>query len=271
MASERKPMMAANWKLNKLVREAEDYVAKLLPRAADHTDEVDVAVFAPYTSLPTVGRMTEKSAVIAGAQNLYFEDSGAYTGEVSAAMIKDVGAEAVIVGHSERREIFGETDETVARKAARALEAGLMPVVCVGETKEERDGDGMWEKVSGQVRAVMEALDSPSGDSIVFAYEPIWAIGTGETASPEDAQEAIGRIRGLLGELGGDEFAGSVRILYGGSIKPDNAADIMAQEDVDGGLVGGASLEADSFVELIAAAHGSVTGDGDDSRERVVE
>ncbi len=271
MAAQRKPMMAANWKMNKLVREAEDYAAKLLPRVADSTDEVDVAVFAPFTSLPTVGRMTEDSAVMAGAQNLYFEDSGAYTGEVSAPMIKDVGAEAVIVGHSERREIFGETDETVARKAAKALEAGLIPVVCVGETKEERDAGGMWEKVCGQVRAVMDGLDSPSGDSVVFAYEPIWAIGTGETASPEDAQEAIGQIRGLLGELGGEEFAHSVRILYGGSIKPSNAADIMAQDDVDGGLVGGASLEADSFAELVEAARQSVAQNEDDAQERVVE
>lgn len=271
MASERKPMMAANWKMNKLVREAEDYVAKLLPRVADHTDGVDVAVFAPFTALPTVGRMTEDSAVIAGSQNLYFEDSGAYTGEVSAPMIKDVGAGAVIVGHSERREVFGETDETVARKAAKALSAGLVPVVCVGETKEERDAGGMWDKVSGQIRAVMEALDGPSGDAIVFAYEPIWAIGTGETASPEDAQDAIGQIRGLLKELGGDEFAQGVRILYGGSIKPANAAEIMAQQDVDGGLVGGASLEADSFMQLVEAAHDSVAGEGDSSEERVVE
>lgn len=265
MANERKPMMAANWKMNKLVREAEDYVARLLPRVADLTDDVDVAVFAPFTSLPTVGRMAEDSAVIAGAQNLYFEDSGAYTGEVSAPMIKDVGAGAVIVGHSERRELFGETDETVARKATRALDAGLMPIICVGETKEERDAGGMWNKVSGQVRAVMEALSSPSGDAVVFAYEPIWAIGTGETASPEDAQEAIGQIRGLLGELGGEEFVRGVRILYGGSIKPANAADIMAQSDVDGGLVGGASLEADSFAELVEAARDSVSRDRDAS------
>ena len=271
MAIERKPMMAANWKMNKLVREAEDYVAKLLPRVADATDEVDVAVFAPFTSLPTVGRMTEDSAVIAGAQNLYFEDSGAYTGEVSAPMIKDVGAGAVIVGHSERRELFGETDETVARKAARVLDAGLLPVVCVGENGEERDSGGMWDKVSGQVRAVMAALGSPSGDAVVFAYEPIWAIGTGETASPEDAQEAIGQIRSLLAELGGEGFAGSVRILYGGSIKPGNAADIMAQSDVDGGLVGGASLEADSFAELVKAARESVVRHEDGSQERVVE
>ena len=252
--ADRKPMMAANWKMNKIVREAEDYVARLLPRVADAGGEVDVAVFAPFTSLHAVARMTQDTPVVAGAQNFYFEDSGAFTGEVSAPMLQDLGAGSVIVGHSERREIFGETDEMVARKTARAIQAGLLPIVCIGETKEERDAGGMWDKVSGQVRAVMEKLDSPGGDRIVFAYEPIWAIGTGDTASPEDAQDAIGQIRGLLEELGGEGFAGSVRILYGGSVKPDNIADIMAQEDVDGGLVGGASLDADSFAELVEAA-----------------
>lgn len=254
----RRPMMAANWKMNKLSREAEDYVAKLLPRVEDHTGAVDVAVFAPFTTLNEVGRMTEGTPVIAGAQNFYFEDSGAFTGEVSAPMLKDLGAGAVLVGHSERRELFGETDDMVARKAAKAVESGLLPVVCVGETKEERDAGGMWDKVSGQVRAVMEALSSPSGDAVVFAYEPIWAIGTGDTATPEDAQDAIGQIRGLLGEIGGEGFAGSVRLLYGGSMKPSNVADIMAQSDVDGGLVGGASLDPDSFAELVSSASGAV-------------
>jgi triosephosphate isomerase (TIM) len=258
----RRPMMAANWKMNKTVREAEGYVAALLPRAAD-AGEVDVAVFVPFTALPAVARMTEDTRVIAGAQNFYYEDSGAFTGEVSAPMLLDVGAKGVVVGHSERREVFGETDEMVARKTRRAVEAGLLPVVCVGETKEERDSSpgGMWEKVSGQVRRVMEELDSPTGEQVVFAYEPIWAIGTGDTASPEDAQEAIGQIRGLLQETGGEEFARSVRILYGGSIKPSNIEDIMAQEDVDGGLVGGASLEVESFVELIEAAQKSRSGE----------
>jgi triosephosphate isomerase len=167
-----------------------------------------------------------------------------------------VGAHAVIVGHSERRELFCETDEMVARKTRRAIEAGLLPIVCVGETKEEREAspDGMWEKVSGQVRRVMEELDGPSGEGIVFAYEPIWAIGTGETATPEDAQDAISRIRDLLREMEGDDVADAVRILYGGSVKPNNAQEIMAQEDVDGALVGGASLEDESFMELVEAA-----------------
>ena len=253
----RVPMMAANWKMNKTVREAQEYTAALLPRAAD-AEGVDVVVFAPFTSLPEVARMSQDSAVMAGAQNFFHEDSGAFTGEVSAPMLLDVGASAVIVGHSERRELFGETDEMVARKTRRAVEARLLPVVCVGETKEERDAGNMWEKVSGQVRRMMEELDGPVGESIVFAYEPIWAIGTGETATPEDAQEAIGKIRDLLKELEGDDFAEAVRILYGGSVKPNNAAEIMAQRDVDGALVGGASLEVESFMELVEAARETV-------------
>lgn len=251
----RTPMMAANWKMNKTVREAQDYTAALIPRVED-AEGVDVAVFAPFTCLSEVARMAEDSPVMAGAQNFYHEDSGAFTGEVSAPMLLDIGVEAAIVGHSERRDVFGETDEMVARKARRAVEAGMLPVVCVGETKEERDAGGMWEKVSGQVRWVMGELDGPAGGDLVFAYEPIWAIGTGDTASPEDAQDAIGRIRDLLRELGGGGFADEVRILYGGSVKPGNVAEIMDQDDVDGGLVGGASLEVESFIELVEAAQG---------------
>lgn len=250
----RKPMMAANWKMNKTIREAQDYTAALLPRAEDSAG-VDVAVFVPFTCLGEVARMTEDSDVIAGAQNFYYEDSGSYTGEVSAPMLLDLGVQAVVVGHSERREIFGEDDALVARKTAKAIESGLLPVVCVGETKEERDGGEMWDKVSGQVKRVLEEIDdNVSGDQIVFAYEPIWAIGTGDTASPDDAQDAIGQIRGLLKELKGDKFADTVRILYGGSMKPENVEEIIAKEDVDGGLVGGASLEVESFAELISAA-----------------
>ncbi len=252
----RRPMMAANWKMNKLIGEAEEYVERLLPRISDAHEGVDAAIFAPFTCLGRVIRMTQDTPVLAGAQNFYFEDSGSFTGEVSALMLEDVGAGAVIIGHSERREIFGETDEMVANKTARAVEAGLLPVVCVGETKEERDGGEMWDKISGQVRAVFERLDAGEvdGGAIVFAYEPIWAIGTGETASPEDAQDATGKIRALLEEIGGEDFAREVRILYGGSIKPDNVGEIMAQEDVDGGLVGGASLEVDTFAELVNGA-----------------
>ena len=254
----RRPMMAGNWKMNKTVPEAQEYTAGLLPRAAD-SDAVDVAIFAPFTCLHEVARMSEDSAVIAGAQNFYYEDSGAFTGEVSAPMLLDLGVGAVIVGHSERRELFGETDEMVARKTRRAVEAGLLPVVCVGETKEERDAGEMWEKISGQVGRVIEDLGDAGGEDLVFAYEPIWAIGTGETATPDDAQDAIGKIRDLLRESKGDGFADGVRILYGGSVKPSNAAEIMAQSDVDGALVGGASLEVESFVELIEAAQNAVS------------
>jgi triosephosphate isomerase (TIM) len=253
----RRPMMAANWKMNKTVREAEEYTAALLPRAAD-AEEVDVVVCVPLTCLHEVGRMAENSPVIAGAQNFYYEDSGAYTGEVSAPMLLDVEARAVIVGHSERREVFDETDDMVARKAKRAVEADILPIICVGETKEERDAGDMWEKVSGQIGRVLEELEDVGGESVVFAYEPIWAIGTGDTATPEDAQDAVGKIRDLLRETQGDDFAASVRILYGGSVKPENAAEIMAQEDIDGALVGGASLEVESFVELIWAAQNTV-------------
>lgn len=250
----RRPMMAANWKMNKTVREAEEYMAALMPRVAN-AESVDVAVFAPFTSLPAIGRMAQDSRVVAGAQNFYHEDSGAFTGEVSAPMLKDVAAGAVVVGHSERREIFGESDEMVARKTDRALKADLVPVVCVGETKEERDSGGMWEKVSGQVRAAVEGLEGEaSPESLVFAYEPIWAIGTGDTATPDDAQDACKKIRDLLAELKGQEFADAVRVLYGGSVKPENVGEIMSQPDVDGGLVGGASLEADSFIALVEAA-----------------
>ncbi len=254
----RRPMMAANWKMNKTVREAQEYTAALLPRAAD-AEGVDVAVFAPFTSLPEVARMAEDSAVIAGAQNFHYEDSGAFTGEISAPMLLDVGARAVIVGHSERRELFGESDEMVARKTAKAVESGLLPVVCVGETKEERDAGRMWDKCSGQIRRVIEELgDEIRGESIVFAYEPIWAIGTGETATPEDSQDAIGKIRDLLREIRDDDFADAIRILYGGSVKPDNVAEIMAQKDVDGALVGGASLEVESFMQLVEAVQETV-------------
>ena len=255
----RRPLMAANWKMNKLVWEAEDYMTRLLPQISD-ADEVDVAVFAPFTCLGTVARMVQDTPVMAGAQNFYYQDSGAYTGEISAPMLEDIGAGAVIIGHSERRALFGETDEMVARKTARAVSAKLLPVVCVGETKEERDAGRMWDKVSEQVRAVFDFLDANRivGDDLVFAYEPVWAIGTGDVASPADAQETIGRMRVLLGELIGEDFAGEVRILYGGSIKPGSVGEILAQKDVDGGLVGGASLGAESFAEMVNGAEAVV-------------
>jgi triosephosphate isomerase len=252
----RKPMMAANWKMHKTLRETEDYVASLLPRVEEATERADVAVFPPFTALAKAARMAETSRVMVGAQNLFYEDEGAFTGEVSAPMLLDLGVEAVIVGHSERREVLGESDEMVARKVVKALSSGMLPVICVGETKEERDAGGMWEKISGQVRSVINALEgNVSGEELVFAYEPIWAIGTGDTATPDDAQDASRKIRTLLEEMHGEQFSENVRILYGGSIKPENVGEIMSQDDVDGGLVGGASLDVQTFIQLVGAMH----------------
>ncbi len=264
MADGRRPIIAANWKMHKTHLEAIRDVQKLaylLDRR--DTERVEVVVSPAFTALRSVETLIESDrlAVALGAQDVHWEGQGAFTGEISAPMLLDVAARAVIVGHSERRELFGEKDALVARKTRRAVEAGLLPIVCVGETKEERDAGGMWEKVSGQVRRVMEELDGPGGESVVFAYEPIWAIGTGETATPGDAQDAIAKIRDLLRELEGDGFASAVRILYGGSVKPTNAAEIMAQEDVDGALVGGASLEVESFMELVEAARETVASE----------
>ena len=255
----RRPMMAANWKMNKTIREAEQYAAALLPRAAD-AEAVDVAVFVPFTCLHEVGQMAEDTRVVAGAQNFYHEDSGAFTGEVSVPMLQDALAEAGIVGHSERREVFGEDDDLVARKTARAIEAGLLARGLrrrdQGGARRRRDvGEGLRAGAAGDGGA-----RRPRRRLLVFAYEPIWAIGTGDTATPEDAQEAIGQIRGLLEEIAGEDFAERVRILYGGSVKPDNVAEIMAQDDVDGALVGGASLEVESFMQLVEAAQESRVG-----------
>jgi triosephosphate isomerase len=250
--------MAANWKMNKLIREAEEYVEELLPKISG-AEGVDVAIFPPFTCLPGVVRAARDTPVLVGAQNCYYEDSGAFTGEVSAPMLLDVGAGAVIIGHSERREIFGETDEAVAKKTARAVSAGLLPIVCVGETKEERDAGSMWEKVSGQVRAVFEQVDAGGigGEAIVFAYEPVWAIGTGRAVTAADAQDTIALVRRTVAELAGDTAAGSVRIQYGGSVKAANAEELLAQPDVDGALVGGASLDADEFALIVKAAAGN--------------
>ena len=255
--SARRPFVAANWKMNKTIEETEAFLGDFLPRVAG-VEGTEIVICPPYLALKSVVETCVQSQVEVAAQNMHQEPEGAFTGEVSAPMLLDVAARAVIVGHSERREHFCETDEMVARKTRRAIEAGLLPIVCVGETKEERDAGNMWEKVSGQVRRVMEELDGPSGESIVFAYEPIWAIGTGETATPEDAQDAISKVRDLLREMEDDEFAEAVRILYGGSVKPNNAQEIMAQDDVDGALVGGASLEVESFMELVEAAQETV-------------
>jgi triosephosphate isomerase len=217
---------------------------------------VEVVVAPPFTAIAAVAHelAEAKSDVGIAAQNMHPEVSGAFTGEISSGMLKDAGATWVILGHSERRQMFGETDEGVARKVAAALAAELRPIVCVGETLEEREAQKTLEVVERQVRAFFDELAKQPGFGVV-AYEPIWAIGTGKVAKPEDAQEVHAMIRGLLGKAS-EELAGATRILYGGSVKPDNAEGLLGQPDIDGALVGGASLDAAGFARIAEAAHG---------------
>jgi triosephosphate isomerase len=213
-----------------------------------------VAVAPPFTALAAVKQALQGSAIQLFAQSCHHEKQGAFTGEVSAPMLAEIGCDGVILGHSERRQYFGETDEGVSRKLRAALDAKLHPIICVGETIQERDSNRTWEVVSRQVRGAFAGLDADAIGRCTIAYEPVWAIGTGKTATTGQAQEVHGQIRGLLRELAGAQVAAAVRIQYGGSCKPDNAADLLGQPDIDGALVGGASLKADDFARIIAAA-----------------
>ena len=246
----RKPFIAGNWKMNLERKSALGLVAAVRDRVASRED-IDVAVFPPFVYLDEVARALAGSPVRVGAQNCCDEASGAFTGEVSAAMILDVGADMVILGHSERRHVYGESDELVHRKVVTALEAGLDVILCVGETLEEREAGETLDKIHLQTRAALNGLAPDQVAGLVIAYEPIWAIGTGRTASPADAQEACASVRRLCRDMHGEDAAAAVRIQYGGSVKPDNAAEILGQPDVDGALVGGASLEADSFAAIV--------------------
>ncbi len=245
----RTPLIAGNWKMHKTVSEALALVEALVPRVRG-LDGVEVVVAPPFTALYPVARALQGTGVRLAAQNMHWESQGAYTGEVSAPMLTELGVRYVILGHSERRQMFGETDDAVARKAARALAAGITPIVCVGETLEQRDAGRAAEVVESQVRGAAGPLGADAVDRIVVAYEPVWAIGTGRSASAEQAQEMHARIRGVLATLGGAERARRTRILYGGSVKPGNIRELMAQGDVDGALVGGASLDAESFAAI---------------------
>ena len=249
----RRPLIAGNWKMNAGGQDGcalADAVAKAVK---DHA-EVDVVVAPPCTALAAVAHVLDenKSKVGIAAQNMHPEPSGAFTGEISSSMLKESGAVWVILGHSERRQLFGETDEMVARKVASAIAAGLRPIACVGETLDERDANATLEVVERQVRAVIDELAKQPGFGAI-AYEPVWAIGTGLVASPEDAQAVHAMIRGLLGQTS-DELASHTRILYGGSVKADNAEGLLDQADIDGALVGGASLDAGGFAKIVEAA-----------------
>lgn len=252
MAAKRTPFVAGNWKMHRTVAEALELVGALRDRIGS-MEGVRVAVAPPFTAIHPVAQALRGSRIEVAGQNVHWEKQGAFTGEISCGMLVEAGATCVIVGHSERRQYFGETDETVNRRARAALEAGLTPIVCVGETLEEREANRTLEVVGRQVRGALAGLSAGDLAKVVIAYEPVWAIGTGRTATAAQAQEVHGAIRALLRELGG-EVADRMPIQYGGSVKPENAAELMAQPDVDGALVGGASLQADSFGAIVKAA-----------------
>ncbi len=247
----RRPVVAANWKMHKTPSEAEAFVAAFLPLVAGLA-RVDVVIAPPFPALPAVARALSGSAVALAAQNVHPEPKGAFTGEVSPAMLRDLGCQYAIVGHSERRTLFGENDAFVAQKAAALLAEGIRPIVCVGESLEQREQGRTSSVVEGQLRGSLAAVPAERAAEVVVAYEPIWAIGTGKTATPEMAQEVHAVIRAALGKHFGPT-GDAIRIQYGGSVKPDNAGTLLAQPDIDGALVGGASLEPESFAAIARA------------------
>jgi triosephosphate isomerase len=245
----RKPIVAGNWKMNILISEAQELAAGVAEGVADFGN-VDVVVGPTAICLAPVDAVIENSALGLAAQTMHWADSGAYTGEISPSMIKDAGCKWVILGHSERRQYFGETDADVNHKAHVAVENELTPIICIGETLEEREDERTLQKVELQVRAALAGLNRSDIKNVVVAYEPLWAIGTGETATPEQAQEVHSDIRAMVADIYNQEAADALRILYGGSVKPHNIGELIAQPDIDGALVGGASLEVDSFVSI---------------------
>ena len=248
--AERTPYVAANWKMNKTIEEAEAFLGSLLPKLPDEGPEV--VICPSYVALKATVELCAQSRARVAAQNMHEDPDGAFTGEVSAPMLRELGVDAVVLGHSERRQLFNETDEALARKVPAALGAGLEPILCVGETESQRDAEETEAVLKRQVEADLAEVQAEELERLVIAYEPVWAIGTGRTATPEQAQEAVSSIRDLLRSRD-EEAADSVRIVYGGSVKPGNAAELIAQPDIDGALVGGASLDPDDFAAIVAA------------------
>ena len=246
----RKPIIAGNWKMNNTVAAGTALVKELAPLVKDN-NAVDIVVCPTFTALAAVCEAVKGTNIHVGAQNVHWEKSGAFTGEISAEMLTELGVEYVVIGHSERREMFGETDEYVNKRAKAALAAGITPIICCGETLETREAGTTNDFVSGQIKAALEGLTAQQVASLVIAYEPIWAIGTGKSASQDDAQKMCKVVRDVVAADFGQEVADKVRVQYGGSVKPENVAEYMACPDVDGALVGGASLEAESFLALL--------------------
>jgi triosephosphate isomerase len=250
----RKKILAANWKMNLTHIEAESYMRTFLGEIGE-VDDVEIVMIPPFTSIPVLAQISEKAPFIRiGAQNMYWERSGAYTGEISATMLRVLFVKYVVIGHSERRMLFGETDETVNRKVHSALEAGLRPIVCVGESTTQRDNDEVENVLRRQLELGLKDLSVKDAVEIVIAYEPVWAIGTGRTATPAQADEAHRFIRSVLSKMFGTGPAERVRIQYGGSVKPENAQELLRQSDIDGALIGGASLDPHSFAKIIRHA-----------------
>ncbi len=248
----RKPFVCGNWKMHKTAAEAAALVRELRQRLSDSGAEVAVAP--PFTALASAKQALQGSPIGLYAQNCHFEKQGAFTGEVSAQMLLEVGCDGVILGHSERRTLFGEADALVKKKLEAALGAGLRVIVCVGETLAEREANQTWAVVSRQTRAALEGVSEEQLAKVTIAYEPVWAIGTGRNATSAQAQEVHAQIRGLVRELAGQRTSDAMRIQYGGSVKPDNAAELLGQPDVDGALVGGASLKSEDFARIVAGA-----------------
>ena len=249
--SSRLPLIAGNWKMHKTLAETAELLSTLVVQLADDLSDREVVVAPPFPALETAARTLSGTVIRLAAQNLHWETQGAFTGEVSGSMLKAIGCKYVIIGHSERRQYCGETDEQVAQKVKAAQRDGLTPIICVGETLEEREDQETFQVISHQIRGALEGQTTSAIAPLVIAYEPIWAIGTGKTASPHQAQDIHAAIRTTLVELSGQPGADAVRILYGGSVKPDNVEDLMAQADIDGALVGGASLQAEAFARIV--------------------
>lgn len=249
----RKPIIAGNWKMNKTINAAVELVNGLKRGLVDIV-EVDIVVCPPYTALSDVRELVMDSNITLGAQDLYWEEKGAFTGEVSARMLQDAGCDYVIIGHSERRKYFSETNETVNKKVKAAIAAGLIPIVCVGEKLEERLGGETFAVVKGHVEGSLATLSKKNMEKLIVAYEPVWAIGTGKNATPQQAEEVHQFIRELLADIFDEETAENTRIQYGGSVNPDNIKELMQEKDIDGALVGGASLDIDSFSQIVKGA-----------------
>ncbi|MBU2568380.1 MAG: triose-phosphate isomerase [Elusimicrobia bacterium] len=246
----RRPLIAGNWKMFKTIPETVTTLTQLKKNVAD-VHHCEIAVCPPFTALAAAWGVLKGTNVHLGAQNCHWEEKGAYTGEVSVAMLADAGCKHVIAGHSERRQYFGETDESVNKRMFAALKGGLIPIVCIGETLQEREKGVTFSVLETQVKKGMAGLDARQSGQIVIAYEPVWAIGTGKTATPQQAEEVHAFIRKLYADIYGSLASENVRVLYGGSVKPENVSELMQQKNIDGGLVGGASLEAETFTKII--------------------